>query len=160
MTSIHADKLRATLAPLLAALQRGLGSDLIALALFGSRARGEASPESDWDLLLIANRLPEKPLQRHFYLKAMLPDEWRAQVSILAKTPAEFEARLPPLYLDIALDGLLLYDPQGYLQLRLDRLRRQMRRLRLQRERVNGDWVWRWQRTPPTDRSLAWETTP
>jgi len=153
-------ELHATLAPLLTAFQHGLGSDLIALVLFGSRARGEAGPESDWDLLLIANPLPEKPLHRHFYLKAMLPDEWRAQVSILAKTPAEFESHLPPLYLDIALDGLLLYDSQGYLQLRLDRLRRQMRRLGLQRERVNGDWVWRWQRTLPADRSLTWETTP
>jgi len=152
--------LHTTLTPLLAALQRGLGPRLIALALFGSRARGDAGPESDWDFLLIASRLPEKPLQRHFYIKTMLPDDWRAQASLLAKTPDEFETRLPSLYLDIALDSILLYDPQGYLQQRLDRLRRLMKRLNLRRERVADDWAWRWQRTPPEYRSLTWETVP
>jgi predicted nucleotidyltransferase len=160
MSPSEREEFYARLAPLVEALQHGLDADLTALALFGSRARGEARPESDWDILLIANHLPEKPLQRHFYIKAMLPDHWRARVSILAKTPAEFESRLPALYLDIALDGILLHDPQGYLHQRLTRLRNLMQRLRLQRERVNGDWAWRWQQTPPADRSLAWEAAP
>lgn len=148
---------QATLTPIIQALQQALGPDLVAIALFGSRARGDATPESDWDLLVIAHHLPARPLPRHFYLKSRLPDDWRAQVSLLAKTPTEFEAGLSSLYLDIALDGLVLYDPQDYLQKRLAWLREQMARLGLHRERTNGDWTWRWERTPPAEWTLRWE---
>lgn len=146
----------ATLAPVVKTLCRGLGPDLVAVALFGSRARGDAAPESDWDLLVIAEHLPEKLLARHFWLKNLLPETWRARVSILAKTPAEFEARLPALYLDIALDAVVLYDPTGYLQQRLESVREQIRRLNLRRERSDGDLVWYWQAIPPQDWGIDW----
>lgn len=70
------EPLKATLAPVLQALHRALGDDLVAVALFGSRARGDATPESDWDLLVIAHHLPARPLARHFHLKSRLPEEW------------------------------------------------------------------------------------
>ncbi len=143
-------------APVVEALCGGLGPDLVALALFGSRARGEAAPESDWDLLVIAEHLPERPLERHFRLKALLPEAWRAQVAILAKTPAEFEARLPALYLDIALDAIVLYDPRSYLQPRLEYVKALIRHLGLHRERSEGDLVWRWQAIPPQDWRIEW----
>lgn len=146
----------AMVAPVVEALHRGLGPDLVAVALFGSRARGEAAPESDWDLLVIAERLPERPLARHFRLKNLLPEDWRAQVSMLAKTPTEFEARLPALYLDIALDAIVLYDPKGYLQQRLECVREQIERLSLRRESFDGDLIWRWQAMPPQDWGIEW----
>jgi len=146
------------LTPVVHALRQGLGQDLVSVTLFGSRARGEACPESDWDLLVIAHHLPEKVLERHFRLKALLPEGWRGQVAILAKTPAEFEARLPALYLDIALDGVVLYDAQGYLHKRLAYVRELVTRLKLRRDRVNGDLIWCWQGTPPPTWALEWET--
>ncbi len=33
------------------------------ILLFGNRARGTARPDSDWDVLVIANRVPERPLR-------------------------------------------------------------------------------------------------
>jgi uncharacterized protein len=99
---------------LIAALREALGDSLIAVVLYGSRAKGEAHVQSDWDLLLIAENLPEKPLARHFFLKRALPAAYRGAVSLVAKTPVEFESRVPPLFLDIALDGIILYDPKGY----------------------------------------------
>lgn len=155
--SFSEGQLRELLQPVVEALREGLGDDLVALALFGSRARGDAAPESDWDLLLIAHKLPEGFLSRHFYLKSLLPKEWRARVSLLAKTPGEFEARLPSLYLDIALDALVLYDPQGYLHERLPRLRAWITHLGLRREKSKGDWVWRWQGEAPLEWTLRWE---
>ena len=143
--------------PVMIALKQGLGDSLTAVVLFGSRARGEAKEDSDWDLLVIAGRLPEKLFQRHLYLKKMLPAIWRGQVAILAKTPEEFEAYLPGLYLDIALDGIILYDPDGYMTERLARLRRLIQVEGLHREQVNGDLVWRWQTFPGFDWSLEWE---
>ncbi|MEM3554410.1 MAG: nucleotidyltransferase domain-containing protein [Candidatus Micrarchaeaceae archaeon] len=155
--SLSEEQVRELLQPVVEALRKGLGDDLVALALFGSRARGDAAPESDWDLLLIAHNLPERFLSRHFYLKSLLPKEWRARVSLLAKTPKEFEARLPSLYLDIALDALVLYDPQGYLHERLPKLRAWITHLGLRRERSKGDWGWRWQGEPPLEWTLSWE---
>ena len=145
------------LAEIVQALRQGLSEDLVAVALYGSRARGESGPESDWDLLVIARDLPEKPLQRHFRLKTMLPEAWRGQVSILAKTPAEFEARLPDLYLDIALDGVVLYDTDGYIARRLAYLRDLMARRGLRRERLGRDMAWRWREPPGSAWSLEWE---
>jgi len=136
------------------ALRNGLGDDLLAVVLFGSRARGEATAESDWDLLLIARNLPSKTLARHFYLKTMLPASWRARVSLLAKTPQEFEAHIPPLYLDIALEGIVLYDPKHYITPRLAWLRRQIEARGLRRRHLGRDLVWD---SPSPAWAFGWE---
>ncbi len=159
MSPSNEEEVEDLLAPVVHSLREGLGNSLIAVALFGSRVRGDARAESDWDLLLIAHRLPKRPLQRHFFLKSFLPDYWRGRVSILAKMPDEFQSWLPSLYLDIALDARILYDPQGYLSQHLIRLRNEIVRQGLRRDRSNGGWIWRWQkeliRWP-----LLWEDIP
>jgi predicted nucleotidyltransferase len=144
--------------PVIDTLKQALGNNLIAVVLFGSQARDEADESSDWDLLVIARHLPEKPFQRHLYLKEVLPDTWRGQVAMLAKTPEEFEAYLPSLFLDIALDGIVLYDSDGYIADRLLRLQRLIQVEGLQREQIGDEFVWRWQKSPGLNWSLEWET--
>jgi len=51
--------------PLVEHQRQNLGERLDAAVLSGSRARGEATEESDWDLLIIAEDLPRSPLARH-----------------------------------------------------------------------------------------------
>jgi len=148
---------QASLAEIIAALKQRLGDSLVAIVLFGSRARGEADEASDWDLLVIAHHLPDKAMERHIVFKSMLPVEWRGHVSMLAKTPPEFEARLPSLYLDIALDGLVLYDTGEYITERLARLRRLVQKQGLRRESTEHDLIWRWQHFPGFNWSLEWE---
>ena len=147
----------ATLQEVVTALRQALSQRLIAVVLFGSRARGEAQETSDWDLLVIARDLPAKTLARHLLLKNALPVDWRARVANLGKTPQEFEAALPSLYLDIALDGILLYDPEGYAALRLARLRRLIETRGLHREANRRDLAWGWQQFPGFNWSLEWE---
>jgi uncharacterized protein len=101
-------------------LREGLGSDLVAVVLFGSRARDEAREGSDWDFLVVVRNLPERTLERTFRLKKMLPPLHRGEASLLARTPEEFTAGLPDLYLDIALDGVILHDTDGYMTERLE----------------------------------------
>jgi predicted nucleotidyltransferase len=139
------------------ALRAGLGHRLVAVVLFGSRARGDASPASDWDVLVIAEGLPGKSFERHQSLKRLLPVNCRGAISILAKTPQEFEAYLPSLYLDIALDGRILYDPHGYAADRLAALQRLLKQAGLYRERTEAGDVWRWQKQPSGPWALKWE---
>ena len=129
---------------------------LIAIVLFGSRARGEADETSDWDLLLIARDLPDGGLKRHLALKRALPKLWRGRVALLAKTPEEFEARLPALYLDIAQDGITLYDPQGYAARKLARVQQLRQAAGLVRRKRAGELIWEWDRPPTGPWRIEW----
>jgi len=139
------------------ALKRGLGNRLIAVVLFGSRARGEAREDSDWDLLVLAQDLPPRLFQRHRTLKQMLPASERGRISLLAKTTQEFEASLPALYLDIALDGIILYDSDSYMANKLEKLRALIGEKGLHRERAGRDLVWRWQEFPGFGWAVEWD---
>lgn len=146
------------LSQVILALKEALGRDLISVVLFGSQAREDAKPESDWDLLMIGRQFPQKHLKRYQYLKTILPASLRGNVSILAKTPAEFENSFPSLYLDIALDGVILYDPNQYAFRKLDLLKKIIAQKGLQRTQVNDDFVWLWQQFPGFNWSLEWES--
>lgn len=143
--------------PVVQALQQGLGKKLVAIILFGSRARGDAKEESDWDILVIAKDLPERQIERYRKIKEILPQNWRGRISILAKTPDEFEIVLPPLYLEIALDGLILYDSQEYARIQLQKLRRLIQSKDLRREKRGNDFIWQWGRFPGFGWSLSWK---
>ncbi|TAK34941.1 MAG: nucleotidyltransferase domain-containing protein [Chloroflexota bacterium] len=139
------------------ALRAGLGDRLVAVVLFGSRARGDAHEWSDWDLLVIAEGLPENPFERSRFLARMLPLRCRGEVSIIARTPQEFESAVQSLYLDIALDGWVLYDPHQYAAKRLAMLQRLIERLGLYRERTEDGDVWQWREEPSGPWELEWE---
>jgi predicted nucleotidyltransferase len=143
--------------PVVRALQQGLGKKLVAVVLFGSRARGDAKEESDWDMLVIAKDLPKRQIERYRKTKEILPSKWRGRISILAKTPDEFESVLPSLYLEIALDGLILYDPKEYAAVQLQKLRRLIQAKDLRRERRGRDFIWKWGTFPGFGWSLSWK---
>ena len=86
--------------------------------------------------------------------------EWRGWVGLLARTPAEFEARISSLMLDIALDGIVLDDPEGYATAQLTRLRKLIASKGLQRKQQGRDFVWSWERFPGFDWSLKWDKAP
>ena len=145
------------LSPVISALGDALGDRLIAVVLFGSRARAEADEASDWDLLLIARGLPDSTWSRHIALKRSLPSGWRGRIAVLAKTPKEFEARLAALYLDIAYDGVILYDPEGYAATKLARIRRLGKEAGLIRRERGGERIWEWTRPPSGHWKIEWD---
>ncbi len=147
-----------TLSEVVEELKEKLTDCLVAVVLFGSRARGDAHKESDWDVLIIAHDLPDRPFRRHTFLKAQLPPRWRAVISLIAKTPKEFEAALPAFYLDIALDGIVLYDPHRYMQERLTYLQTLIRKKGLRREKIEESFAWQWDKFPGFNWSIEWDT--
>jgi hypothetical protein len=108
-------------------------------------------------LLILAEGLPENPLERHSFVSRLLPSKPLAAISAVAKSPHEFEASLTSLYLDIALDGQILYDPLAYAADRLAALRRLLAEAGLYRERTEAGDQWRWQREPTGAWSLEWK---
>lgn len=153
------DQLKQQLQPVVAALQEALGDDLTAVVLFGSRARGDARPESDWDLLLLAEKLPDSPWRRRQQILAWLPPAWRHQANVVAHTPREWFDRVTPLALDIALDGIILYDnSDGLLPTRLAALRQQLAQLGLERQAIDHEWIWLWRDKPQLHWELEWTT--
>jgi len=139
------------------ALQEHLGASMRGLVLFGSRARGDARPESDWDLLVIADGLPASPLDRTRTLRNALPAWWCGRAAIIAKTPQEFETEFPAYYLDVAADGQILHDSDGYLEDRLNRIRQRMREAGLQRRKLASGFVWAWQTPPRGPWQIDWD---
>ncbi len=140
-------------------LQRLLSDRLVAVALFGSRARGDDRPESDWDLLVIAEDLPGGYMERYRLFRGLDRPSLGTNIQVMAKMPKEFEGYLPAVYLDIALDARVLYDPKGYAAERLAKLRRIIAKAGLYRERLGSrGFMWRWRDPPPFGKwSIEWD---
>jgi hypothetical protein len=83
----------------------------------------------------------------------MLPLRWATKVSLLAKTPTEFEAELLAVYLDLAADAVILFDPRDYLKTKLQDVREIAHEVGLRRRRWKGQWTWDWEKPPHG----AWE---
>ena len=131
------------------ALKATLGEALVSVVLFGSVARGEATPLSDIDLLVVVENLPPGRFTRQECLRG--PDDavmarlqnLRSQgvltdVHALLKTPAE-AVLVRPLYLDMVEDAVILYDRDGFFAKVLTDLQAALHRLgarRLRRGRL------------------------
>ncbi len=140
------------------ALCAALGERLIAVVLYGSRARHEADEDSDWDLLVIARGLPKNYWERHLFFVQALPVNCRSRISVLARTPEEFERRISSLYLDIALDGEILYDRERYVEPKLQDINHTIDRAGLHREHSRAGDMWLWKEQQPLGAwSLEWE---
>ncbi len=137
---------------LLDACRDHYGPRLVSLALFGSVARGTARPDSDVDVLVIAEELPDGRIARasdfrevERSLEPWMHTARRAGLmpllSPVFKTAAEI-AQGTPLLLDMIDDARVLYDREGYLQRALDRLRRRLDELGARRIWRGDAWVW------------------
>lgn len=104
------------------AIKNHFSNRLISLFLFGSVARGEAKPESDIDIMVVADALPEDIGMRiketnyiHESLKksnayiSLRISGISGLISDIFITPEEIK-RHPPILLDIIDDGIILYD--------------------------------------------------
>jgi hypothetical protein len=142
---------------IVAALRAALGEKLVAVALYGSWARGDAEEGSDIDLLIIACDLPDHPLERRKFLHHIVSDI-SPRTDFSAYSPEGFDGQFQSLYLDFGLDAKPLYDPTGYLTQRLERVRAIIEEAGLYREQKGKDLYWHWRNPPqPGKWSITWE---
>ncbi|MBO3803307.1 MAG: nucleotidyltransferase domain-containing protein [Candidatus Brockarchaeota archaeon] len=140
------------LSDLLQALRRRLGDRLVSLVVYGSVARGEARRDSDIDVLIVAEGLPNGRMRRSRIFEEVeeevsesVKEAWARGYSVdfspILKTPEE-AAKLSPLYLDMVEDAVILYDEGGFFGKVLARLRERLRQLGAKRLRVGNKWYW------------------
>ncbi len=141
---------------LVESLRAAFGERLVSVVLFGSHARGEAKPESDVDIFLVVKGLPDSPLDRIAEVRRPLAGRFRERVALIAKTPEDVLAGLPSFYLDLALDGRVLYDT-GFFRDRQAVLRRLIQEAGLRRVVRGGEYSWEWETPPRRGWRLDWD---
>ena len=129
------------------------GERLVSLAVFGSWARGTATPASDLDLLVIAEPLPPSRMKRVREFRPLADatqtarshiwSEQHAEVELspVFKTPAELAAG-SPLYLDMTLWRVVLFDRGDVLTTFLEGLHGRMQELGSRRVPFRGGAFW------------------
>jgi predicted nucleotidyltransferase len=133
-------------------LREALGERLVSVVLFGSVGRGEATPNSDIDLLIVADDLPRGQFARKRLLEkadrafdaALVEAEEQGidtRLARIVRTPAE-AGKTIPLYLDMTEDAVLLYDRGGFFTAVLEGVRASLRRLGSRRVRQGNLWYW------------------
>ena len=129
------------------------------MILFGSHARRENRPGSDHDLLVVIDGLPRDPFLRNREVRlTLLPvlDQLPGPIGFVAKTPEEIDANLTPLLLDIFFDGVCLYGHEYFKPLQKKALSA-IQQAGLQRERIGGEWSWRFSTLPSKNWEISWE---
>jgi hypothetical protein len=145
--------------PLVDALCTHFGDRLRSVVLFGSQARGEASPGSDHDVFVVANDLPRDPLARARELgRLLLPilSALPGPISFIARTPEELMANLSPLTIDVCADGVCLYGDAFFEPLRQKALAA-LEAAGLSRRRVGGTLMWVFSHARTSDWTLDWD---
>jgi len=140
------------LAKLLEACRNHYGDRLVSLLAFGSVGRKTPRPDSDIDLLIVAEDLPKGRLPRVQEFDRIEADlsqalEQAAQAGVrmelspVFKTPDEVE-RGSLLFLDMIYDRNILYDRDNFMQNALSRFESRLKELGANRIWSGNAWYW------------------
>jgi hypothetical protein len=133
-------------------IHRAYGGRLVSIAVFGSVARRTARPDSDLDLFLVVEGLPEgrrarlasfDPVERSLAseIAALAERGITVELSPVLRTPADL-AIASPLLLDLTEDAVLLEDRGAVCARALEDLRQRLRRLGSRRIWTGTTWYW------------------
>ena len=128
------------------------GDRLVTLAVFGSAGRGTPGPDSDVDMLLVADPLPSgrmKRVQEFAAIEGRLEGDLQGlktrgidtYIAPVLKTPGEV-ALGSPLFLDMIDDARILYDRDGFFRGYLQGLKGKLERLGARKVQYRGAWYW------------------
>lgn len=136
-------------------LTEAFGARLKTIVLFGSRARKQARPESDYDLFLVVDGLPRDPLERVKQVRTPLIGI-PLNINTIAKTPEQVDASLTPLLLDICLDDICLAGHEYFTPYRTKALR-SIEQAGLRPTFIGNERRWRFDSVPRKDWEITWE---
>ncbi len=125
--------------PVVSEIRRLLGNTLVGVVLFGSVARGESREGSDIDLLIVLSQ--DQALGRKLYAT------WDERFGVNQQSPHFVHipgtaADAGSLWLETAVEGVILYDRDGSVSRFLGRIRRLIASGKLKRRSVYGHPYW------------------
>lgn len=134
----------AGLLPAGAVVQRAaelLGADLVGVVVFGSWARGEASPTSDVDTLIVVR--PELALSRQLYRAwDASPLDWDGHTLEPHIVHLPDPSAIGTVWAEAAVDGIVLFEQDLAVSRRLAAVRREIVAGRLVRRIIHGQPYW------------------
>ncbi len=130
------------------ALMEAFGSRVVAAVLFGSVARCEVSERSDIDLFVVVDDLHKDPIERRLVIYRALSSVragLKRDTSIIDADVKDLaEGELTSLLINIAWDGVVLYDKDGYVTRLLKRIKDTIGEAKLIRYRTrDGKYGWK-----------------
>ncbi|MFQ6041541.1 MAG: nucleotidyltransferase domain-containing protein [Candidatus Poribacteria bacterium] len=120
--------------------------DVYSVILYGSVAREEQTEKSDLDLFVIAQDLPDSPLERRKTLFEAAKDvssKYRIDIFPDGKTVDEVYSYFDPFYFDLYADGIIVYDRKSYGQKLLEQIGKKVKEQKWVRYRTkDGYYGW------------------
>lgn len=124
----------------------------MSLVVFGSVARGEARKDSDIDLLVVGRGLPKSKFKRQELFEAAerfvepLMEELSSEGFNTDFSPiildAEEAKRRRPIYLDMVVDAVIVFDRDCFFEEVLKGLAERLKTLKAERKRLGKMWYW------------------
>lgn len=125
-------------------LVKSLGDRIVAVALFGSRARGEGSDESDFDFFVVTEGDGETSRVRLYDRLYRVLRRDVTLVDVEARSVFKPDLKISPMLLNIAWESVLLHDPSNRLADLFNRIKEAVRRSGLVRYRTpDGKHGWK-----------------
>jgi predicted nucleotidyltransferase len=150
---VKAEAYRPMIVKAVRGLKEGLGTRLVSVGLFGSVARGTPTKTSDVDLYVVGDwesmnksrRLDEVfPCLRTLdQERVRLLNSGLATDASVYPVSREEAVRFHSLHLDLSVEGIVLYDPTGFLSQAWARLRVWLERKGAERVQTGETWFWR-----------------
>jgi hypothetical protein len=128
------------------------GSRLISVVVFGSVARETYRHNSDIDILIVSEDLPNGRMKRvkefsqvedriEPFIESLKKEGIDTYISPIFKTSDEVETG-SPLFLDMVEDARILYDKNDFFKHRMDRLKKRLKELGSKRVWRGSTWHW------------------
>ena len=128
-------------------LREAFGGKLIAVLLFGSRARGDHRPDSDYDILVLLDGYLSSSVDDYFMAyKALRPfrDRFIKDTTVAVISVEDLKASLSaPLILNALVEGIVLYDIRESLSRIREKLLKKLKSLGIKRVRSSWGYTWR-----------------
>ncbi|NPA23526.1 MAG: nucleotidyltransferase domain-containing protein [Crenarchaeota archaeon] len=134
---------------LVEAFLKVIEENLVSIVLYGSYARREARQDSDVDVIIVLEKLPEDRFELHKKLDEVEDLFWRClsrrgvyirPVISPVILDRERANTFRPLYIDAIFDAEILYDKDNFMSNVLERVRKKLSKLGARRERIGKIW--------------------
>jgi len=127
-------------------LREVFGDRLIAIMLFGSRARGDFRVDNDYDIFVLVSDYISGPIEDYFNAyKALRPfrNRFILDTTVVLISIDDLERSLSSsLVLNALMDGIIVYDKDNTLAKIRKKLLRKLRSLGVKRVKTNIGYVW------------------